>query len=35
MPMRTIAVELAQHSITVNNVAPGTIDTRMDYYGPS
>ena len=30
MLMRTIAVELAPHSITVNNVAPGAIDTPMD-----
>jgi glucose 1-dehydrogenase len=30
MFMRTIAVELAPHGITVNNVAPGAIDTPMD-----
>ncbi len=30
MLMRTIAVELAQYNITVNNVAPGAIDTPMD-----
>lgn len=30
MLMRTIAVELAEHNITVNNVAPGAIDTPMD-----
>ncbi len=30
MLMRTIAVELASHGITVNNVAPGAIDTPMD-----
>jgi len=30
MLMRTIAVELAEHGITVNNVAPGAIDTPMD-----
>jgi glucose 1-dehydrogenase len=30
MLMRTIAVELAPHKITVNNVAPGAIDTPMD-----
>lgn len=30
MLMRTIAVELARHKITVNNVAPGAIDTPMD-----
>ena len=30
MLMRTIAVELAPHGITVNNVAPGAIDTPMD-----
>jgi len=30
MLMRTIAVELAPHNITVNNVAPGAIDTPMD-----
>ena len=30
MLMRTIAVELAPHDITVNNVAPGAIDTPMD-----
>ena len=30
MLMRTIAVELAVHNITVNNVAPGAIDTPMD-----
>jgi glucose 1-dehydrogenase len=30
MLMRTIAVELAPHNITVNNVAPGAIATPMD-----
>lgn len=30
MLMRTLAVELAAHRITVNNVAPGAIDTPMD-----
>lgn len=30
MLTRTIAVELAPHSITVNNVAPGAIETPMD-----
>jgi len=30
MLMRTIAVELAPHGITVNNVAPGAIETPMD-----
>ncbi|MHB8461110.1 MAG: SDR family NAD(P)-dependent oxidoreductase [Vulcanimicrobiaceae bacterium] len=30
MLMRTIAVELAPHNITVNNVAPGAINTPMD-----
>ncbi len=30
MLMRTIAIELAPHGITVNNVAPGAIDTPMD-----
>ena len=30
MLMRTIAVELGAHGITVNNVAPGAIDTPMD-----
>jgi glucose 1-dehydrogenase len=30
MLMRTIAVELAPHSITVNNVCPGAVDTPMD-----
>jgi glucose 1-dehydrogenase len=30
MLMRTIAVELAQYGITVNNVCPGAIDTPMD-----
>lgn len=30
MLMRTIAVELAPHQITVNNVGPGAIDTPMD-----
>lgn len=30
MLMRTIAIELAKHNITVNNVAPGAIDTPMD-----
>ena len=28
--MRTLAVELAPHDITVNNIAPGAIDTPMD-----
>jgi glucose 1-dehydrogenase len=30
MLMRTIAVELAPHNITVNNVCPGAIETKMD-----
>jgi glucose 1-dehydrogenase len=30
MLMRTIAVELAPHSITVNNVAPGAIETPIN-----
>jgi glucose 1-dehydrogenase len=30
MLMRTIAVELAPHGITVNDICPGAIDTRMD-----
>jgi glucose 1-dehydrogenase len=30
MLMRTVAVELAQYNITVNNVAPGAVDTPMD-----
>jgi glucose 1-dehydrogenase len=30
MLMRTLAVELAPHEITVNNIAPGAIDTPMD-----
>lgn len=30
MLMRTIADELAGHQITVNNIAPGAIDTPMD-----
>ncbi len=30
MLMRTLAVELAPHGITVNNIAPGAIDTPMD-----
>lgn len=30
MLMRTIAVELASHGITVNNIGPGAIDTPMD-----
>jgi len=30
MLMRTLAVELAAYDITVNNVAPGAIDTPMD-----
>lgn len=30
MLMRTIAVELAPYKITVNNVAPGAVDTPMD-----
>jgi glucose 1-dehydrogenase len=28
--MRTLAVELAPHNITVNNIAPGAIETPMD-----
>lgn len=28
--MRTIAVELAPHNITVNNIAPGAVATPMD-----
>ena len=28
--MRTVAVELAPYGITVNDVAPGAIDTPMD-----
>jgi glucose 1-dehydrogenase len=30
MLMRTIAVELAPHSITVNNIAPGAIETPIN-----
>jgi glucose 1-dehydrogenase len=30
MLMRTIAVELAAHGITVNNIAPGAVDTPID-----
>jgi glucose 1-dehydrogenase len=30
MLMRTIAVELAPHGITVNHIAPGGVDTPMD-----
>ncbi len=30
MMMRTIAVELAPHAITVNDVCPGAVDTPMD-----
>jgi glucose 1-dehydrogenase len=30
MLMRTIAVELAPHGITVNNICPGAVDTPMD-----
>lgn len=30
MLMRTIAVELAPHNITVNNIAPGAIDTPIN-----
>ena len=30
MLTRTIAVELAPHGITVNNIAPGAVDTPMD-----
>jgi glucose 1-dehydrogenase len=30
MLMRTIAVELAPHKITVNNIAPGAIFTPID-----
>ena len=30
MLMRTLAVELAPHAITVNNIAPGAIETPMD-----
>ena len=30
MMMRTIAVELAQHDILVNNIGPGAVDTPMD-----
>ncbi len=30
MLMRTIAVELAPHQITVNNIGPGAIDTPID-----
>lgn len=30
MLMRTIAVELAEHGITVNDICPGAVDTPMD-----
>ena len=30
MLMRTLAVELASHKITVNNIGPGAIDTPLD-----
>lgn len=30
MLMRTIAVELAEHHITVNDICPGAVDTPMD-----
>ena len=30
MLTRTIAVELAPHAVTVNNIAPGAVDTPMD-----
>jgi glucose 1-dehydrogenase len=30
MLMRTLAVELAHHQITVNNIGPGAIDTPLD-----
>lgn len=30
MLMRTIAVELAPHGVTVNHIAPGAVDTPMD-----
>ena len=30
MLMRTIAVELASHSITVNNIAPGAVETPIN-----
>jgi len=30
MLMRTMAVELAPHKITVNNIGPGAIDTPLD-----
>jgi len=30
MLMRTIAVELAEHDITVNDICPGAVDTPMD-----
>ena len=30
MLMRTLAVELAPHVITANNIAPGAIETPMD-----
>ena len=30
MLMRTIAVELAPHGVTVNNIAPGAVETPMD-----
>ncbi len=30
MLMRTIALELAEHGITVNDVCPGAVDTPMD-----
>jgi glucose 1-dehydrogenase len=30
MLMRTAAVELAPHKVTVNNIGPGAIDTPLD-----
>ena len=30
MLMRTIAPELAAHGVTVNNIAPGAVETPMD-----
>ncbi|MEO9171122.1 MAG: SDR family oxidoreductase [Candidatus Baltobacteraceae bacterium] len=30
MLMRTIAVELAEHGVTVNDICPGAVDTPMD-----
>ena len=30
MLMRTIAVELVPHGVTVNNIAPGAVETPMD-----